>query len=422
MGYDIGMSGDKLKIFVSAYACEPGKGSEIGVGWHWVLEMSKYFELWVLTRANNQEPIEKYFNEHPDEENGIHWVYYDCPDYIKRFKHQMSGVRTYYTIWQRMSNRLVREVMCENDIPSFHLLTYGNAIWNISSYGQKQFFIWGPTGGVDTVPYEFSKHYAWKHRILEAVRRLVVSSLAINPFFYNKCKNADLILCKANSTMQMIPSKYRDKAILFTDVAMECAPAYFEPKAKAESDGLTYITVGRLDGWRGFDLLVEAFSVAKQKMPNVTMKIIGDGAEKEHLDALIKKKGLTDKVIMTGQISMAEYQKEMENCDVVLNACLKEGGVTNAFDCMKWGKPLLCIDTGGYTRNFDTECAIILDHASRDELVHNLADGMVKLQNQELRQKMSRAMVNKGQKITWEIKGQHIRDEILKAWEHRNVR
>ena len=43
---------EKLKIFVSAYACEPGMGSEIGVGWHWVLEMSKYFELWVLTRES----------------------------------------------------------------------------------------------------------------------------------------------------------------------------------------------------------------------------------------------------------------------------------------------------------------------------------------------------------------------------------
>ena len=32
---------ERLKIFVSAYACEPDLGSEIGVGWHWVLEMSK---------------------------------------------------------------------------------------------------------------------------------------------------------------------------------------------------------------------------------------------------------------------------------------------------------------------------------------------------------------------------------------------
>ncbi len=38
---------EKLKIFVSAYACEPNLGSEIGVGWNWVLQMSKYFELYV---------------------------------------------------------------------------------------------------------------------------------------------------------------------------------------------------------------------------------------------------------------------------------------------------------------------------------------------------------------------------------------
>lgn len=416
------MCEDKLKIFVSAYACEPGKGSEIGVGWHWVLEMSKYFDLWVMTRANNQKPIEDYFRENPEEANGIHWVYFDCPNYIKRFKHQMTGVRTYYTIWQHMANKVVKDVMEANEIPIFHLLTYGNAIWDISAYGQKKFFVWGPTGGVDTITREFSKHYAWKHRMLEAVRRIVVSSMTINPSFHKKCENADLIFCKANSTMAMIPEKYRNKAILFTDVAMECAPTYFEPKARDESEGLTYITVGRLDGWRGFDLLVEAFSVAEKELSNVTMKIIGEGAEKKHLEMLIKEKGLDDKITLTGQISMSEYQSEMENCDVVLNACLKEGGVTNAFDCMKWGKPLICIDTGGYTRNFDTECAIILNHAGRDELIHQLAEGMISLKSTEIRQKMSRSMVEKGQKITWEIKGKNIRNEIIKAWENKNAR
>lgn len=34
---------------------------------------------------------------------------------------------------------------------------------------------------------------------------------------------------------------------------------------------------------------------------------------------------------------------------------------------------------------------------------------------------MSRAMVEKGQKITWEIKGKNIRDEIVKALENKNA-
>lgn len=414
-------SKNRLKIFVSAYACEPGKGSEIGVGWHWVLEMSKYFELWVLTRANNQEPIEKYFKEHPEVNRGINWVYFDCPEYIKRFKHQMRGVRTYYTIWQLMSNKIVKEVMRNNGIEIFHLLTYGNAIWNISTYGQKQFFIWGPTGGVDTIPSEFSKHYTWKHRYLESIRRIIIFCLKISPSFYRKCKNANLIFCKANSMMETIPNKYRSKALIFTDVAMDHAPDYFVPKVKPASEKLVYISVGRLDGWRGFDLLIEAFSIVRDKMPNVTMKIIGQGAEMNHLSKLIKKKKLQDRIILIGQISMKDYQREMEHCDVVLNACLKEGGVTNAFDCMKWGKPLVCIDTGGYTRNFDDKCAVILKHMQRNALIQSLAEAMVKLQDETVRKNMGNAMMVKGQAITWKIKGEKIRDEIMKAWEKKNV-
>lgn len=410
------MDKNKLKIFVSAYACEPGKGSEIGVGWHWVLEMSKYFELWVMTRANNREPIETYFDVHPEDNRGIHWVYYDCPDYIKRFKHQMKGVRLYYTLWQYGSDKLVRHTMEENQIEIFHLLTYGNAIWHISDYGQRKFFIWGPTGGLDVIPSEFSKHYIFKQRIVEAVRRMVVKSLKLSPGFHRKCRNADLIFCKANSTLNTIPQKYRAKAMLFTDVAMDPVCQSVAPVIRESGEPLTFITVGRLDGWRGFDLLIEAFSIAVKEAPELTLKIIGSGAEERHLKEKIRDLRLEHKIIMTGQISMDEYRQEMQHCDAVLNACLKEGGVTNAFDCMTWGKPLLCVDTGGYTRNFDGQCAIILPHGSREDMVRQMKNGILKLRDEKIRYQMSIAMIKKGAAITWEIKGQDIRNQICKAW------
>ena len=73
---------DKIKIFVSSYACEPGLGSEIGVGWHWVLEMSKHFELWVLTRESNRGTIEPWIAAHP-EFSGIHFLYFDLPKWAR---------------------------------------------------------------------------------------------------------------------------------------------------------------------------------------------------------------------------------------------------------------------------------------------------------------------------------------------------
>ena len=45
-------------ILISAYGCEPLKGSEAGVGWNWILQMAKTNYLHVITRANNQDSIE----------------------------------------------------------------------------------------------------------------------------------------------------------------------------------------------------------------------------------------------------------------------------------------------------------------------------------------------------------------------------
>lgn len=36
-----------MKILLSAYACEPNKGSEPGVGWSWATEYAKQHQVWV---------------------------------------------------------------------------------------------------------------------------------------------------------------------------------------------------------------------------------------------------------------------------------------------------------------------------------------------------------------------------------------
>ena len=72
------------KILVSAYGCEPLKGSEPGVGWNWVLQMAKSHLVCVITRANNQSLIEEYLPENVA--NNIKFYYYDTPNFIKRLK------------------------------------------------------------------------------------------------------------------------------------------------------------------------------------------------------------------------------------------------------------------------------------------------------------------------------------------------
>ena len=68
-------------LIVSAYACEPLKGSEPAVGWNWVKELGRHNKVHVITRANNQTVIEQHL---PKELVGnVTFHYYDAPAFIR---------------------------------------------------------------------------------------------------------------------------------------------------------------------------------------------------------------------------------------------------------------------------------------------------------------------------------------------------
>ena len=407
----------KTRIFVSAYACEPGLGSEIGVGWHWVLEMSKHFELWVLTRKSNRPTIEPWIAAHP-EFAGIHFLYFDLPKWARFWKKGLRGVRTYYNIWQLCTNRIVKRTMQENDIKVFHHLTYGNVLWKVSSYGQKQFFVWGPVGGLETIPAEYSCRYARKSRIIERVRRVAIKTLPLNFGFRKRCKNADLMLCKTEITRNLIPASERSKSVLFTDVAVERQPFVTETSSK-ESDVIEFITVGRLDAWRGFDLAIEAFARAAKENKDIRLTIVGKGADKQRLKELAKHLDVKEQVTFAGKVTMDEYYRLFSAADVVVNASLKEGAVTVSFDSMAMGKPLICLDTTGYTRYFSNEYAIVIPRTGREEVVANLAAAMERMTDARERKSIGEKARNAGAQFTWAARGEEFKELLKKKLHNR---
>ena len=407
----------RLKIFVSAYACEPDLGSEIGVGWHWVLEMSKYFELWVLTRESNRHTIEPWIAAHPEYAH-IHWLYYDWPKWARCWKKGLRGVRTYYNLWQISTNHIVKRTMIENDIPIFHHLTYGNALWKVSAYGQKRFFIWGPVGGLETIPSAFSRHYARKSQIIEWVRRVAVKLTWCNLGLRRTCRNADLILCKTAITRNVLPKEARERSVLFTDVATDLQVKE-EGEVHADHPITEFISVGHLDAWRGFDLVIEAIAKAVKECPNMHLTIVGNGPDKIRLKAWIDRLHVEKQVTLAGKVTMEVYRQLMRQADVVVNAALKEGAVTVSFDAMAMGKPLICLDTTGYTRYFHDDYAILIPRTGRAEVIERIKEGMIRLTNQEERQRLGSHAVEAAQQISWEQHGKEIRDAILAAYKAR---
>ena len=97
-----------MKVLVSAYACEPGKGSEPGAGWRWAGAAAQEHEVWLLTRSNNRSAIDDAIAEDPRLAQRIHPVYLDLPPWIRRWKRGPRGVHLYYALWQQSARRTAR--------------------------------------------------------------------------------------------------------------------------------------------------------------------------------------------------------------------------------------------------------------------------------------------------------------------------
>ncbi|MDB4535014.1 hypothetical protein N9197_00950, partial [Akkermansiaceae bacterium] len=89
---------DRPVILLSAYGCEPHKGSEGGVGWNWALQLAKGSEVHVVTREARRPAVEAFLNEH-----GLanpKFIYVELPQWTLKFKETNLGMNIYYMFWQ----------------------------------------------------------------------------------------------------------------------------------------------------------------------------------------------------------------------------------------------------------------------------------------------------------------------------------
>ena len=154
-----------MKVLLSAYACEPGKGSEPGVGWNWVRQIARFAEVWVITRANNRPVIEQALEREPLP--NVHWVYFDLPRWARFWKKGQHGVHLYYYLWQIGIYFLAKRLHREVGFDLVHHVTFVN-------YWMPSFlsllpppFVWGPVGGGESAPKAFYRTFSWRGRLYE---------------------------------------------------------------------------------------------------------------------------------------------------------------------------------------------------------------------------------------------------------------
>lgn len=147
------------------------------------------------------------------------------------------------------------------------------------------------------------------------------------------------------------------------------------PSASLECP-ITFICVGRLSSEKGHRILLQAFSHASKHMPGVRLDLVGDGPERNQIEALVKQLGLSESVALHGALSEGTTLERIAAADVLVLPSFMEGLPLVLIEAMALGKPVIASGVAGIPELVEAGFNGILVPPSD---VEALADGMVRL-------------------------------------------
>lgn len=136
---------------------------------------------------------------------------------------------------------------------------------------------------------------------------------------------------------------------------------------KKENDEFTFFSVAFLEGEKGFDTLIKAFSKSF-KNKNVKLIIGGDGSQRGYLESICINEGVRDQVLFKGLLSREDVAMWMNKCDAfVLPSRYETFGVVY-IEALASGKPVIATFNGGAEDIINEEVGVLVNIDSVEEL------------------------------------------------------
>lgn len=132
--------------------------------------------------------------------------------------------------------------------------------------------------------------------------------------------------------------------------------------------------VGRLIEQKGVDVLLKALDRIRHTVPDIRLKIIGNGPDEMKLHALSESLGLADRVLFLGRQTNTQVMKEYDNalCVVVPSKYVENSSLV-VIEAMSKGKIVIASNIGGLPELVgDTENGFLVRPGDPDDLAEKI--------------------------------------------------
>ncbi|MGL5963546.1 MAG: glycosyltransferase family 4 protein [Fusobacteriaceae bacterium] len=152
------------------------------------------------------------------------------------------------------------------------------------------------------------------------------------------------------------------------------------PESSSSCEEKKIVSVGRLDGQKGYDRLIEAWKIVIEKNDEWILEIYGDGIDKKKLKSKILELNLENSFLLKGSTNKIEEKyrnssiyvmsSRYEGFGMVLIEAMSHGLPVISFDCLSGPRDIISDNKDGYlVKNGDIEALAekILDLMENNE-------------------------------------------------------
>jgi glycosyltransferase involved in cell wall biosynthesis len=411
---------EPLKILVSAYACGPNWGSEIGMGWNWIVHLSNYCQLTVITEKGFEKDIleklpslnlkynpEFYFIDIGDKGRKLFWMQGSFLFY------------SFYKKWQQQAYNLAVDLIKSDKFDIVHQLNMigfrePGYLWKI----KKVPFVWGPVGGYNQIPWSYIPKMDIKNIFFYSAKNIINAiqmKLLSRP--KKSAMNSSLLFAATNESMNVLSKYSRFTPILLNETG--CLKSMVN-NVNGNNETLKILWVGRIQGLKALPIALKALAKVKKHV-KFSFTIIGDGPDTDMCKQLAIDLAIENYCSWHGRIPNEAVINEMEISDFLFFTSLKEGTPHVITEAIQNGLPVLCHDACGHGAVITEECGVKIPMISYKNSIQDFGKAIVELsKDKEKLNLLSDGALNRANELTWDSKAAFMYGMYLKLLEEND--
>ena len=365
-----------MRVLISAYACEPGAGSEAGHGWNYPSELAKRgHQVHVVIPARWREGVQKELTAAPIDNLTFHFV--GEREGPMRLGWTVGSALRYF-LWQWDASQAALEADRAFEFDVVHHVSYGTLLGGSFMWRLGKPFVFGPAGGGQTAPPAFLSYFG-SFRRSETLRTLVVRWLwPLDWPAIRSVRSAAIVLASNRETSALARRMGASRVESLLDVYLPDKVIPSQPRTREPHGMVRVLWVGRMLGRKGLQLTVEALNLVPASLP-VELEVVGDGPTEVEVRAWLGALNLIHPVSLAGRMPWDDVHRAYEDADIFVLTSLRDTVGIQLLEAMAHALPVITLDHQGAADLVPEDAGVKVPVSSPSATRRGIADAITKL-------------------------------------------